>query len=317
MISVVIPLYNKAHTIVDTLKSVLNQSYQEFEVIIVNDGSSDNGVEVIQNFTKDDRVVIINQENQGVSVARNVGVANANFDHVAFLDGDDYWLEGYLEAMVKAINAFSEAAMYCSAGFIKHASGNETKRLDDKLENKITKIDFFQNPGVYLHTSAAVVKKSIFNLTDGFPVGMKRNQDFALFFSVALKGDVVYSGIPLSVYNGGVPGQATQTSFEKVMVHVVNRFNYVHKYWLESDRSKRNYLVYTLYELRHLILGFIRQNKFANIKYFLSNLNKDIVKQFWFYEVFMYPKSIMKPISIAFILFSKVLWRQKGFPRVK
>ena len=71
MISVVIPLYNKAHTIVNTLQTVLNQTFKDFEVIIINDGSTDNGVEVINKHFNDSRIKIINQDNQGVSAARN------------------------------------------------------------------------------------------------------------------------------------------------------------------------------------------------------------------------------------------------------
>ena len=77
MISIVIPLYNKAHTIMHTLNAVFKQEYQDFEVIIVDDGSTDNGVGIIQQHFHDNRIRIFHQENQGVSVARNRGVEEA------------------------------------------------------------------------------------------------------------------------------------------------------------------------------------------------------------------------------------------------
>jgi glycosyltransferase involved in cell wall biosynthesis len=113
MFSVVILLYNKAHIIVRTLASVLNQTYTEFEIIIVNDGSTDNSLTVINQFTLNDpRIRIIEQSNQGVSVARNNGVASARYNYIAFLDGDDEWLPGYLAKMKEAIELFPAADMY-------------------------------------------------------------------------------------------------------------------------------------------------------------------------------------------------------------
>lgn len=76
MITVVIPLYNKAHTIKDTLNTVLNQTYSEYEIIIVNDGSTDNGVQIIKDNFNDKRIRIINQKNFGVSVARNIKISS-------------------------------------------------------------------------------------------------------------------------------------------------------------------------------------------------------------------------------------------------
>ena len=83
MISVVIPLYNKAHTIANTLSCVIGQTFQNFEIIIVDDGSTDNGVELIKEKFNDSRIKIISQPNQGVSAARNTGIDNAGGDFIS------------------------------------------------------------------------------------------------------------------------------------------------------------------------------------------------------------------------------------------
>ena len=101
MISVVIPLYNKAHTIVHTLSTVMRQNYADYEVVIVDDGSTDNGVQLILEHFKDPRIRIVSQENAGVSVARNRGVDEAKGEWVAFLDGDDYLHKDFLNVMYK------------------------------------------------------------------------------------------------------------------------------------------------------------------------------------------------------------------------
>lgn len=95
MISVVIPLYNKAHTIVNTLSTVINQIYTDFEIVIVNDGSTDNGVNTIVQHFSDPRIRIINQPNAGVSAARNRGVQESIYQYIAFLDADDEWHPDY------------------------------------------------------------------------------------------------------------------------------------------------------------------------------------------------------------------------------
>ena len=119
MFSVVIPLYNKAHTIKRTLKSDLNQTFIDFEILVINDGSTDTGVDIVNNF-KDKRVKVLNQENQGVSAARNKGVANAQFEFIALLDGDDEWDEKYLETISQSLQKYPKTGMVCCAGFFKN-----------------------------------------------------------------------------------------------------------------------------------------------------------------------------------------------------
>src|SRR5690554_5521626 len=96
MFSVVIPLYNKELSISNTIQSVLDQTFQNFEIVIVNDGSTDNSVKEVEKFD-DKRIRLIHQENQGVSAARNRGIKEARYEWIAFLDGDDLWEKEHLE----------------------------------------------------------------------------------------------------------------------------------------------------------------------------------------------------------------------------
>lgn len=98
MISVVIPLYNKEKQIAKTLQTVLDQTCQDFEIVIVNDGSTDGSVGEIKKIT-DSRIRLINQKNGGVSAARNRGIEEAKGEHIAFLDADDMWNRDYLKTI--------------------------------------------------------------------------------------------------------------------------------------------------------------------------------------------------------------------------
>ena len=111
--SVIIPLYNKANFIEKTIHSVLNQSFQYFEVIIVNDGSTDKSLEKVQKFN-DSRIKIFNQENRGVSEARNYGIEQSTSEYIALLDADDLWHNNHLSELKKQIEISPNAGLYCN-----------------------------------------------------------------------------------------------------------------------------------------------------------------------------------------------------------
>jgi glycosyltransferase involved in cell wall biosynthesis len=112
--TIIIPLYNKEAHIKATLDSVLAQTFENFEVIIVNDGSTDRSMDIISTF-KDKRIQIINKKNEGVSTARNLGIKNAKGDFIAFLDADDIWYPTHLEDLKNLIAHFPNCGLYCTA----------------------------------------------------------------------------------------------------------------------------------------------------------------------------------------------------------
>ncbi len=320
MFSVVIPLYNKAHTIVSTLSTVLNQTFKDFEIVIVNDGSTDDGVQIIKDYTSDNRIRIIEQENKGVSVARNSGVHHAKYDYIAFLDGDDEWLPGYLTKMKEAIDLFPEAGMYCSAGMGRNAKGITKKRQIEKYIDKIVAFDFFENPHVFLHISATVVSKEVFKQTNGFPVGMKRNEDFAFLYSAALITQPIYSGFPLSIYVGGVQGQATRTSIyenQGLLNDTINRYNLVYDNWIKSGANNASFIVFMKYELRHFFMINSINNEYSTNQYFFKFLHPNILQEFSSFEKSLMNSQKLSKISNLYIKLTKFRWRMRGFQRVK
>ena len=318
MFSVIIPLYNKAHTIQRTLASVLKQTYPDFEVIIVNDGSTDNSIEVIKNFTSDTRVHIIEQDNQGVSAARNKGVASAKYDYIAFLDGDDEWLPEYLEKIQEAITLYPKSGMYCCAGIYKENSDEILNtRLAKKYKDKITIVDFFENPHVFSHTSANVVYKPVFITCGGFPLEMKKNEDFALFYSLALMSTVIYCGFPLSCYYGKVEGQTTsiKKNNHESELDVIKRFNRVHKVWEKSDRTNKTYKVFLKYELRHMFIAALRTKDYQLINLFFNHLDQGLKDLFNPIEKTLIKRKLFNKLSIVYLLYTKIIWRMHGYPR--
>jgi len=119
-VSVVIPLYNKAPYIARALASVITQTCQDFEVIVIDDGSTDGGAEIVRRLD-DTRIRVIRQENRGVSAARNRGIESARTDFIAFLDADDEWTPTHLEALLRLRDRYPHAGAYGTAYLIKRA----------------------------------------------------------------------------------------------------------------------------------------------------------------------------------------------------
>lgn len=118
LVSVVIPTYNRTRQTMEAIESVLAQTYRHFEVIVVNDGSTDDSGEVIERYvnqkTSDgNRILFLSQRNQGASVARNTGIAAAQGEYIAFLDSDDIWAPGKLEWQLKALEQFKDECGAC------------------------------------------------------------------------------------------------------------------------------------------------------------------------------------------------------------
>lgn len=117
LVSVVIPMFNAEDWIVGLLESIVNQSYRNIEVILVNDGSTDSSAEIVSKFSKQENGIeirVVSQENSGVSEARNEGVRNSLGALIAFVDSDDIWLSEKIERQVREILASSAAAVACS-----------------------------------------------------------------------------------------------------------------------------------------------------------------------------------------------------------
>lgn len=319
MISVVIPLYNKAHTIENTLKTVFNQTYKDFEVVIINDGSIDNGVEVIQQHFNDSRIRIINQSNAGVSVARNRGVKESLGEWVSFLDGDDEWHPEYLSLVSAAISQYPEAGMICTGGLYGNVKDPSIVgyRIASKYINKTSVINFFDNPCAFTHTSGLSVKRSVFEKTHGFPLGMKCCEDFACTQSIALITKTVYIGLPISKYNGGVEGQITSIDAEtkfKYLKYVVDYYNLVMNDFLLTKSTDKVFKIFLKYDIRHRIKIYIKTRNYRSLNYLLSNLSNEVLNLFPIWEISLYKNN--RNISLYWINFTKLIWRTHGYPIV-
>ncbi|WKW45837.1 glycosyltransferase family A protein [Myroides sp. JBRI-B21084] len=199
--SIIIPLYNKEQFIENTLKSVLQQTYQNFEIIIVNDGSTDRSIELLQKYT-DKRIQIIHQQNQGVSVARNNGIKLAKAQFICFLDADDYWYPHFLETFNTLIEKYKNQYVF-SAAFEVETKWNTFKSMYsiDPNQNDLV-VDFFEasKKECVLWTSCAVFDKSVFEKVGNFDKTIKIAQDTDLWIRIGLHYPIVFTWETLAIY---------------------------------------------------------------------------------------------------------------------
>jgi glycosyltransferase involved in cell wall biosynthesis len=205
-ISVVIPLYNKAAHIERCIKSVVNQTSPVSEIVVVNDGSTDNGREIVEAML-DPRIRLINQPNQGVSVARNRGTEEAKHDLVAFLDADDEWLPNYLTGIQTLIRNFPDCGAY--------ATGVQTIRPNGEIFypdlNKLPPepwiglipnfFELFQDAISAFIPSSVVVPKKILQEVGGFPPGINLLEDIYCWVNIAIRHPIAFNPKRLVVYH--------------------------------------------------------------------------------------------------------------------
>lgn len=205
-ISVVIPLYNKADKIERTLKSVFAQTFTDYEIIIVDDGSTDNSSEIVEKFN-DARILLIRQKNAGVSAARNRGICEAKGEYIAFLDADDEWLPEYLEE----VNSLREEFPYCNAIAINYIHRYQTGKViptiirginwkgDRGILDNYFEVASQSHPPIW--TSAVSVRKDALKSVGGFPEEIKAGEDLLTWARLACRNKIAYSRRPLAIFN--------------------------------------------------------------------------------------------------------------------
>ncbi|WP_242202424.1 glycosyltransferase family 2 protein [Aestuariivivens insulae] len=251
--SVIIPLYNKEDYIADTLNSVLNQSFQDFEVIIVNDGSTDGSLDVVSGF-EDHRIIVLNQDNLGLSAARNNGIKISSGLVIALLDADDIWLTYYLSSIKHLHDTFPKAAIYGTDYIEKYSDKHKfepSKNISRRLKNKSFIIDDFflanlNHPIVC--PSSMCFKKSSFNNHEIFDVAITYAEDVAFYLEYCPNMKVAYSYKALIEKNCDVPGQMTRTNISTKRLPNLDDYEFQAK----SNLSLKKYLDQYRYVFSHL-----------------------------------------------------------------
>lgn len=201
--SVVIPLYNKERHIKRAINSVLSQTYQKFEVIVVDDGSTDQSLKRATEIV-DSRIKFIEQRNKGVSSARNTGIKHASYNYIGLLDADDMWKPNFLSVIKKMIQKYPGAGAYGTSNERVTAKGeivvqqllNSINAHEDGIVNYFK--ESLKSP--VLSSSSVVIPQKIFNKLGGFPIGLAWGEDQFMWMRIALNYDIIVSNKICATY---------------------------------------------------------------------------------------------------------------------
>lgn len=209
-VSIIIPTYNRARLIGRAIQSVLDQTYQDFELIVVDDGSTDNTGKVIKIFTDPRIKYVRHEQNKGGSVARNMGIKVARGEFIAFLDSDDEWLPKKLEKQINCFTKCSDSvgAVYCMLYMQNDSleSGRRVRLSDVRRGNVYNSLlnGWFPAP-----TSAVMLRVRVFEKTGIFDENLPSFQDYDLWVRVAQHYEFEFVDEPLGIWHVHSDSQVT------------------------------------------------------------------------------------------------------------
>ncbi|QKJ65569.1 glycosyltransferase family 2 protein [Deefgea piscis] len=213
--SIVVPVYNKELHLIKCISSLIDQTYQDFEVIFVDDGSKDGSAELIR-LTSDCRIKLIQKENGGVSSARNLGILCASGKYICFLDADDFYSPNFLHEVSYLIEKNKNGVFFATAYYSK-SNGRLRRSLSPKMVLNGSEIiqDFYFNwaLGAFFCASSAVVARD-FLLAENirFPEGESNGEDQDFWFQLAEKTNIIFLNKPLSTYVRGINDSLTSSA---------------------------------------------------------------------------------------------------------
>jgi len=262
--SVVIPLFNKSKYIVECLESIRRQLYRNYEVVIVDDGSTDGGQEIaaqwIHSLSELERenYRIVSQKNSGVSVARNTGVSYSKYDYIALLDADDYWEDDHLSQLKYLIDKFAREVDVFSSGIKQMQDGvfiypNLGKYTD--FDGVVNYFDVSLISNGFIHSSSVCAKKSVL-LDNPFPVGMKNFEDVITWANITCSKGFAFGAKRTAVAVVDAAEASLNIDFTNYLRH--------ERLMLDMPMKKINLIVYEMkFLLIHIMFAKLNMNSSA------------------------------------------------------
>ena len=198
LVSIITPVYNGEHYLLEAIESALAQTYQNFELLIINDGSTDSSAEIVKPFLKDSRVIYIEQQNLGVAAARNAAIKLSKGKYIGFLDQDDLWLNNKLEVQVAVLELNASVSFVHSSHDVVDAQGNTTEYdLIARVSGYCFEELFKKNRIAVL---TVLIRKTIFEEIGLFNEQLSGVDDYDMWLRIAFKYPIKYIDLSLACY---------------------------------------------------------------------------------------------------------------------
>ena len=208
LVTVIIPTYNRGWILKEAIDSVLSQDFDDFELIVVDDGSTDNTDSILDEYARD--IIILRQDNRGVSAARNAGIDFASGPLIAFLDSDDVWLPEKLASQVDFFNSNPDV-LICQTQelWIRNGKRVNPKKRHEKFSGMIFKHSL---PLCIVSPSAVMLKKKLLDQTGVFDETLPACEDYDLWLRISCRYPIFLIDTPLIIKRGGHEDQLSKTS---------------------------------------------------------------------------------------------------------
>ncbi|OQX24791.1 MAG: glycosyl transferase [Desulfobacteraceae bacterium IS3] len=219
-VSVIIPAFNRSRMLKEAVDSVLAQDFTDFELIVTDDGSTDDTPEILQSYQEN--IIVIRQENKGVSAARNAGIAAASGEYLAFLDSDDLWLPGKLSEQIAFFNSHPDA-LICQTEEIWIRNGI---RVNPKLKHRKLSGMIFE-PSLHLclvSPSAVMIKRRLFETVGLFDESLPACEDYDLWLRISCKYPIFLTEKAMIIKRGGHEDQLSRApGLDKFRIQAIKK----------------------------------------------------------------------------------------------
>lgn len=270
LISIIVPVYNVAQYLRACINSIINQTYRDIEIILIDDGSTDNSGDICEEYRRsDERVIVIHQKNAGLSVARNVGIKRSTGTYITFIDSDDYISPDYIEKLYIALHHYTVDIVICDLKKVPEkiefsdVDYNINKNYKSILLNNCQVIEEVYKPlyhGVDFVSCAKLYKKDLFKSNKiEFPVGRIHEDAFTTYKLLYAAEKIVYIDIPMYFYRIR-EGSITTSDFTLKKLDKIVATKEECDFFVKEKQYKL--LRYALYDHLH------------EMKMIISNLNK-------------------------------------------
>jgi glycosyltransferase involved in cell wall biosynthesis len=266
LVSIIVPVYNAEKTVSETINSVISQSYLNWELILVNDGSTDDSDKIVSSFS-DSRINYTEQKNKGVAHARNTGLNLARGEFIAFLDSDDLWDSSKLEKSVSYLNSFKSDLVYSKVKMFKDDISNAISY--EYVEPIIETNDYYRLLIFdYIPTLSVLLKKSVLDEIGNFDVNLNGTEDWDLWIRIAEKYQINFISDELAFYRISENGLSKNRN-----LHLREEFKVIQKHVLSSNHLPKRIINLSLWVWnKKMFLNSFKQKKYLLALYYYLRL---------------------------------------------
>lgn len=282
--SIIIPTYNRAGMLPVAIESVINQTFKDWELLIIDDGSTDNTAEVVRSYT-DERIKYFFQENQERCAARNNGIERSKGKYICFLDSDDYFLEDRFEKLNIKIKELGEPNLFMFTGVCFEKNDKISQRAENPVNEHTNKYDYFMRS--HIHCQQTIIPREIL-LNNKFDLRFNISEDTELWLRIITKNNFLYIDNQHTVVVTDHDDRSISVSKNNVYAKVLVVFSYMRKqfnypfskelikyYYCDGNFGIAKYYIYQSKRFtaaKHMLLSIFYDIKNKQLKYRLNIL---------------------------------------------